>query len=583
MIILTCLGSLTLPWMFDDHMVLQRQTPVPIWGSCEPHATVTAEFAGQSVSTKADSAGNWILTLAPMTANNVGQSLTLNTNDTTKIISDVLVGDVWLCAGQSNMDFAVRSSVHQANDLTPLTEVRLCDRAPQLTQTAAKDFYAGTWQHATSETILPFSAVGFFFAQDMQPSVNVPIGMIDISLGGSTTEGWLPADTFAAYPECASLLEDPFTHPLTHPWVRGLARPHYFAPSYLYEAAIEPFAPFAIKGVLWYQGESNAHLPHWADRWFRHLVDAWRTLWSQPELPFFYVQLPGMERPTWPLMRHVQSMWQDIAQVFMAVSIDVGHPTDVHPNNKKPVGQRLSLLARNNLLLEDVECYGPTLAKHFRKDNELWLEFDHAEGLVDQTGAIGAFELAGADRRFYPAHVTVHGNQLRLSSKQVDTPIDARYAHSAYPQTGLSNLQGLPAAPFRTYSWRPTRIACIGDSITAGAGLANPQQQSYPAVLQAMLGAGFDVQNFGRSGCCVIESTLRGTWQRAYSKNIEHGSATLFQPDIVICNLGINDVMEWDSKKKAFEKDYGTLLKHYKGLDSKPKILIASPLSPLFP
>ena len=290
-----------------------------------------------------------------------------------------------------------------------------------------------------------------------------------------------------------------------------------------------------------------------------------------------------MGRASWPEFREVQAAWLDIPHTGMAVAIDVGHASNVHPSDKRPVGERLALVALAQTYGLDVVPSGPTPVSVQRRSAGLEIRFQHADGLAWAAGrGPTGFEVSGDDRRFYPAQAQLEGHRVYLTSPEVAVPVDARYAWDPVPAWSLVNAAGLPAAPFRTHDWRPVRVACIGDSITAGAGLEHPETEAYPARLQERLGDGFQVENFGHSGTCVVLSTMKGQWARAFRRNPEHQDALCFEPNIVVSNLGINDIMAWSETGKAFVDDYVTLLEDYHALDTDPAILLWTPLSPLF-
>lgn len=608
-----------LPWVFTDHMVLQRGGPLPIWGTAGPGERIEVTFGERKQACQADARGAFRVELPAMAASATGRDLIVRSQTGAARCRDVLVGEVWLCAGQSNMDFPLRRATGgktAASAQGPL--LRLCNRTgspsgdarrlnradlanmAQANEGTQSDYYSGSWQAASAASAAEFSAVGFFFGVDLAKQLDVPIGLIDVSIGGSSTEGWVPREVLHLDPTLAPLADDFLATHLSHAFIRertathlaewleaGQPKPrprHFFTPGFLYNEAIRTLAPFAIAGVAWYQGESNAHLPRIADRLFRLMVPTWRRAWARPKLPFYYVQLPAMGRKTWPEFREVQASWLDIAHTGMAVAIDTGHPTDVHPRDKRPIAQRLARLALANTYGRDIAWRGPVPESVHQRGERLEIAFESAHGLAPGTAPeVSAFEVCGADRRFYPATATIEANSVLLASREVDRPIDARYAWAPVPMCGLFDQQGLPAAPFRTHSWRPVRIACIGDSITEGHGLAKPAIEAYPARLQQLLGDGYHVENFGHSGTGVVLATLRGKWARAFRRNPEHQDAMCFEPDVVISNLGINDIMSWPTGKLAFGADYKALIDDYRALPSNPKILLWSPLAPLFP
>ncbi len=607
--------AILLPWVIADHMVLQRDRPVPIWGDCTPGATVVVRFGDSEATTRAANDGSWRVDLPAQVASNRPRPLRIAADSEQLQIEDVLVGDVWLCAGQSNMAFPLSRSIGGSEamaDPAPADLLRLCKRSgatgggaqrfdqKQLDSIHPDRWYSGSWSSPTPDERAAFSAVGYHFGAKLAAELKVPIGLIDLSVGGSTTEGWIDTASLAGNPELQLLLDDYLATSLTHSFIRNRAakhletwiesgspgpRPrHFFEPGFLFEAGVAPLTPFPIRGVIWYQGESNAELPWLADTLFRLLVESWRTAWNDAELPIHFVQLPGMGRDTWPEFREFQRSWQEIPGVSMAVAIDKGHPTNVHPRDKRPVGERLALSALADTYGMDFDARGPEFVDVRKRGAEMEVRFRHAAGLRWAEGrASSGFEMAGADRRFHPAAATIDGDRVVLVSPEVPRPKFARYAWAPFPDCGLENGAGLPAAPFQTGDWTPLKVACIGDSITAGTGLHAPALESYPARLQALLGDGFEVRNFGRSGSGVVLDTMRGELPRAFRRNREHRDALAYRPDIVIANLGINDVMAWSNSGAQFVDDYEALLDDYRALPDPPEILIWSPIAPLFP
>ncbi|MEM8711402.1 MAG: sialate O-acetylesterase [Planctomycetota bacterium] len=496
-------GEVRLPWVFSDHMVLQRDRPIAVWGHAQPGAQVKVRFGKHTAAALADGAGAWRAELPPLAASAVGRELvissTLAGQRASEIrLADVLVGEVWLCAGQSNMDFPLRQSTggeRALDELPPAGSLRLCNRiaalgggprrftSEQVQSITPNGFYRGTWHLPSRRWVASFSAVGFYFAERLGGDLEVPIGMIDVSVGGSTTEGWVPRERLLEDRALAPLARDFLATPLTHTFIRDrvyehladwveagrpASRPtHFFEPGFLYDSAIRGLAPFHLRGVLWCQGESNAHDPELADRLFRAMVDSWRQAWGQPALPFHFVQLPGMGRPTWPAFREMQAGWLDIPHTGMVVTMDVGHPTDVHPRNKRPVGERLARVALAETYGAYLPSSGPRPIAVEPRGERLEITFDVAGGpgsgrpakQAEQTagglawadGREGeGFEVCGADRRFFPASAKIEGLRVILTSPDVPRPVHARYAWAPVPPWGLVNSAGLLAPPFRT-------------------------------------------------------------------------------------------------------------------------------------
>ena len=467
-------------------MVLQRGGPVPVWGKAPPGAEVQVSFGEDRVSATATASGEWRVELPTQVASAAGRELVISAAGAEVRLQDVLVGEVWLCAGQSNMDFPLSRSTGGASGtdgLSGAAPLRLCDRSgspgggarrlspEELANITPETYFSGSWQVANASSAAAFSAVGFYYGRRLGAALEVPVGLIDVSVGGSTTEGWIPRERLAREDGFAPLVDDYLATRLSHPFIRERAqthlgewvdagrpapRPqHFFEPGFLFESAIDGLAPFGVRGVLWYQGESNAHLPRLADRLFRAMVQEWRALWGQPHLPFYFVQLPAMDRPTWPEFRELQASWLELPDTGMAVAIDAGHPSNVHPADKRPVGERLALVALAETYRRDVVSSGPTPVSVTGRGSELEIRFQHADGLAWAEGrGQSGFEVSGEDRRFFPARAELQGDRVVLTSPRVASPIDARYAWAPVPKWSLVNGAGLPAAPFRTQDWR---------------------------------------------------------------------------------------------------------------------------------
>jgi sialate O-acetylesterase len=605
-------AALSLAPPFTDHMVLQRDVAAAVWGSAEPNAAVTVQFAGQTKTSNADPSGRWQLSLDPLPANAESrvlrvssQSADLSSPVDDVILRDVLVGEVWLAAGQSNMEFALgkaagaQESVPKANQ--PL--IRLLHRrgaarggrtvySPESIQRLdAKRFCTGQWQVATPEVARDFSAVAWFFGLNLADELAVPIGLIDVSLGGTPAEAWIRREALAATPLLGDVVRGNWlenTH--TGEWCRERARynlaralksgeripgddlgpNHSFKPTFMWESAVAPLVPLALRGVIWYQGESNAESPgrvRQHGELFPLLIRDWRLQWKRTDLPFLFVQLPGMKRPDWPEFRETQRrVLQSVPGTGMAVTMDLGHPT--------VYGKRITFS-------------GPLFRSVTSSRSGLAVEFDHGDGLKTSDGKpVVGFEVAGADGKFVPASARVEGGRVVLTPPKNSVTREVRYGWSPFPDPPLNlvNGAGLPASPFSTVAPpRIIRVACVGDSITYGYGLKNRAQEKYPVQLGRILGAGYGVREFGNSGRGILQQSMRGAEKRAFIFMPEQTAAVQFEPDIVICNLGINDIMDWEKYgRREFVRDYRALVSSYKDLSTQPRIILWQPLAPLF-
>ncbi len=609
-------GRLDLPAVFSDHLVLQRDRPAPVWGRAPAGARVTVEFAGQTKTATAAAEGAWRVDLAPMAACAEPRSLRVTAiPGGAREIRDVLVGEVWLAAGQSNMRFFLRDDAGASAALAeagrypglrffhdpgqPDTPGRAFNAEERRRMDAGR-FQQPAWRASGPDTASTVSAVAWYFGRRLHLSLKTPVGVVVTAVGGSAVESWLSREALAAEPLFGPALRAWKTSAWYPPFNRTRRAQnlgadadrlrHPFDPSFLYDEMIAPLAPLALRGVLWYQGESNAEIDDEAYQaaGLPALIRDWRATFRQPEMPFFFVQLPRMNRAEWPRFREAQSRALAIPGAGMAVALEWGDSANVHPKHKEPVGERLALLARARVYGERVPCQGPTLKSVGRAGARLRLQFAAADGgLKSQDGQpLRYFTVAGADRRFVPAQAEIRGDTVEVWSAAVSAPAAARYAWLPDPEKpNFFNGAGLSAAPFRTDRWAfdhvPVRVACIGDSITYGTGLKNPALEAYPARLQTRLPPGWEVRNFGLPSATV--SAAHPTPGGCYRRLPQHREAMQWRPDVVICNLGINDAVFWADNAAGFEADYAALLADYAALPNPPVVLIWHPLAPLFP
>ena len=434
------LGSL-----FCDGMVLQRDQPVPIWGWAEPAEAIRISFRDREIETHAGADGRWRATLAPVPASSSPASLVVIGTDREIRIDDVLVGDVWLCAGQSNMAFQVRSSLNAEQEIAaadfPLIRQFFIERRAAADPA---DRLEGDWKVCDPATAGSFTAVGFYFAREMFRHEPVPIGLINATWGNTPIESWMSP------PAIAGLAIEPLKRPASDNPAVAKTRP-----SSLYNAMIHPLQPAALRGILWYQGEANAARPAGYGRLLTGLIRDWRGAFGA-ELPFYYVQLSTFGRDTdrtghahtWPLLRMEQEAALALPRTGMAVTIDLGQMNNVHYRNKQEVGRRLALIARAQLAGDSAEYSGPRLDRIERYGATLRIFFTHADGLNAGGHDLVGFEIAGTDGAFVPAEASIEGEALLVSAPAVPAPVSVRYAWNNHPEACLFNAAGLPAAPF---------------------------------------------------------------------------------------------------------------------------------------
>jgi len=491
-------AELRLPAVFSDHMVLQRDKAVAVWGWADAAEEVTIEFAGQKKAAKADASGQWSLRLDPLTASAESRRLTATGKDGRKAeVSDVLVGDVWLGSGQSNMAMTVNRAKDFEQEKTaatfPLIRHFKEESAGAATaQTQSK----GKWLACTPDNVGAFSATLYFFGREIHREVGVPIGLINTSVGGTPIESWIAPEVQETKPELSAALKaqsaalpkiDPekakadyavelkkFKAAKAKAVAEGTKAPRpprnaaevsERKGSYgqLFNGKVAPLVPYTLKGMLWYQGEANSsdtRAPLYVHQ-LSALVTDWRARWGE-ELPFAWVQLPNFSRPGegWPLMRESMLKTLSLPKTGMAVTIDIGEAKDIHPKNKQEVGRRLSLWALGNVYGRKVAAAsGPLPAGHEIKGAEVVVTLTHAEGLKTRDGApVKGFQLAGTDKQWKPAAARIDGAKLVVTSAEVVAPVALRYAWLDFPETNLVNSADLPASPFRTDDWAPVPV-----------------------------------------------------------------------------------------------------------------------------
>lgn len=467
-------GGLQMSEIYTDGMVLQREVPLDIHGKADAGRKVTVMFAGQKVQTVANNRGEWSVTLQPMKAAR-NQMLVVESDKTKKVFRDVAVGEVWLCSGQSNMAFTLQQAATAARDIPNVSDadLRFFDmKANWQTNDVAwplsaidslnhLQYFAPTsWRGATPETAGQFSAVAYYFGKMLRDSLQVPVGLVCNAVGGAPTEAWIDRNTLET--RFPAVLNDWLHNDFIQQWVReraaknisnagGASARHPYKPCYLYESGMLPLLQYRVKGVVWYQGESNAHNMEAHERLFKLLVDSWRTNMKNEEMPFYFVQLSSLNRPSWPWFRDSQlRLMRQLPGVGMAVSSDVGDSLDVHPTHKLEVGERLARWALCKTYARKVVPSGPLFSRAWREGSTAVVEFDYADGLTTSDGnPLRCFEVAETDGLFYPAEAEISGGKVRLSSDKVRTPHFVRYAWQPFTRANMVNADGLPASTFR--------------------------------------------------------------------------------------------------------------------------------------
>ncbi len=449
-------ADVQLPALFGDHMVLQAGQPIHVWGSAEPSEEVSVSFRNQTISAVPGESGRWSIYLAPSEA---GGPFTLAVQGNNRVtIRDVFVGEVWLASGQSNMVWPLSRSDDAEAEVAAARHPGIrYFKVTLATADRPQDDLDGKWQVLSPDTAGEFSGVGYFFARHLHAKLQVPFGIIQSAWGGTPAEAWtsrralsedpLLTDLVTAYDKAAAAPEDPQRGP----------RPHH-KPTALFNAMIAPLTRYSIRGAIWYQGENNANRGQGVlyRKLFRTMIEDWRRTWALGNFPFLFVQLANYGKvpatATWPELREAQVGALDLTRTGMAVTIDIGNPTDIHPRNKHDVGLRLALAARALAYGQhDLDHSGPIFRRATREGPEMRLWFDHtANGLRVQGSSLHGFELAGPTGEFHAANARIEGDTVVLSHPEVPAPARARYAWAAAPDASLFNSAGLPASPFRT-------------------------------------------------------------------------------------------------------------------------------------
>ncbi len=489
----TSVAALEVAAPFSSHMVLQRDRDIPVWGTHSPDASITVRFAGQSASTTADASGKWQVNFPALPA---GGKYTLQVSSCNENIAmqNIIMGDIWICSGQSNMQWSVKNSLSSAAEIAAATfpDIRLLT-LPRKTSAEPIDTFDASWTPCSPETIAGFSAVGYFFGREVHGTTGVPIGLISTNWGGTPAEAWTSLETLRSNPDFAPMLERRETFlkqqanraamdppvPMTAQEKKA-HRPQNIA-GMLYNAMISPLIQVPIRGAIWYQGESNAGRAEQYETLFPAMIENWRAVWNQGDFPFYFVQLANFKErnqqpvdDAWAELRDAQFQTLKLPNTGMAVAIDIGEAKDIHPKNKQDVGKRLALwaLAQDYQITEPTGSLGtlPLIGRWFQQPitysgplyqgsktegSQIVIQFDHtADGLATSDGnAPVGFAIAGEDRQFVWADAVIEGNTVVVSHPKIGAPVAVRYGWSTNPEVNLINSAGLPASPFRTDDW----------------------------------------------------------------------------------------------------------------------------------
>ncbi len=480
--------------LFTNNGLLQQGVDVPVWGTANEGEKVTVEFAGQTLITTTVN-GKWMVKLKPLKATSEPQTLTVK-GENTMTISNILVGEVWLCSGQSNMGFPLRA-VKALGDYPKVAEVlKDAQNYPLIRQFSVPlkkstdipvivDDVNGKWNVCDSKTAENFSAVAYFFGRDLFKKLNVPIGLVNSSYGGTACENWMSKETLESFPEMKSIMENYLKNlkefgpklqgyllnevsllqqfsvdsalavqqgkPLPKKPTAPMSPAERGGPTGLWNTMLYPLIPYAIKGAVWYQGEANASRGIQYRTLLPAMINNWRTEWKQGDFSFLIVQIPGWKNH-YPELKEAQLLtWQKVKNTAMTVTYDLDDTLDVHPGNKQPVGERLVLAARAVAYGEKIEYSGPVYKSMKVDGNKIILTFDHVGGgLVIKGNELKDFTIAGEDKKFVPAMAKIVKDKVVVSAEGIDNPVAVRAGWRFCPQMNLYNKENLPATPFRT-------------------------------------------------------------------------------------------------------------------------------------
>lgn len=436
--------------LFTHHMVLQKGVAVPVWGTADEGAVVTVQYHGQKVSAKTVH-GKWMVTLQPLPYVTKGEDMTFSDGSENLLIEDVLVGEVWLCSGQSNMERQLGPrppqqpiyNWEQERDSANYPLIREYYVPLKYSKAPIEDVN-NHWTVCSPQTVSDFTAVGYFFAKNLYAKMQVPIGIIFSAFGGTPAEDWTSVAALEANPKLKELIQN-YAKTISGPgW-----KPEGQCIGGLYNGMIYPLLPYAIKGVAWYQGEANNSRAAEYQELLPTMINNWRQDFKNPGMPFLIVQIAPHKGMT-PEIREAQFLVaKKVRKAGLIVTTDCGDSADIHPAHKQPVGERLAIAAGGLAYGVKGEYSGPVFEQFSQGKDAIMVSFAHAgKGLVAKGGKLTGFEISNGDS-YYPADGVIRGNKVILTSEKVPHPTLVRYGWSNVPVVNLYNQEGLPASPFR--------------------------------------------------------------------------------------------------------------------------------------
>ncbi|MCM1292521.1 MAG: cyclically-permuted mutarotase family protein [Bacteroides sp.] len=462
----------SLPGIYSDGMVMQRDRYLPISGSAKAGAPVSLTLDGRTYTTRADNLGRWTVTAVPLITGGP-YTMTVASEGDTINITDILAGEVWIASGQSNMEFTLPRSEDATADISQATDPNLrFFNMPQVDRTVSRrwddsvmarvnrlEYFTPThWEESTPASASQMSAIAYYFGRQLRDSLGVPVGVICNAVGGSPAESWIDMTTLED--NMPEILLNYRGNDYLQPWCQQRIREnsgdnpsnrHPYEPSYLYAAGIKPLGSFPVKGAIWYQGESNAHNTMLHEQLFPLLLQSWRKHFNDPTMPFVFAQLSSIDRPSWPTFRDSQRrLARDLDNVWMAVTSDYGDSLDVHPVQKKPVADRMARQALYHVYgHHGLTPAGPEPERITRHGNQIIISFANGRGLRTSDGqAPRTFEIAGSDGIFKPATAIINNNEITLSNMNIKQPEIVRYGWQPYTRANVVNADGLPLTTF---------------------------------------------------------------------------------------------------------------------------------------
>ncbi|HBZ84499.1 MAG TPA: sialate O-acetylesterase [Verrucomicrobia subdivision 6 bacterium] len=486
-------GELTLHPLIGNHAVFQRDVPFPVIGKADSGAEVVVQWRGKDYQAKAGADGKWSLQLDPSPATEKGQVLKVKSGTNSIEVSDILIGEVWLASGQSNMEWPLNKCGAQMAEAESAEDPHLrLAWVSRATAPLPAESVKTSWRSATKSTALTFSAVGYFFGRELRKTTQVPVGVIQSAVGGTPAEAWTPIEFLEAESDFAKAVNSRKEYPNWYPKLlakyekdkvaydlalaeaektgakppKKIREPHTpeknpNLASVLWNGMIYPLVPYPIRGVIWYQGESNAYRAEVYEKLLTGMIGAWRKAWGQGDFPFLIVQLTdfnvnedGATGVKWAKLRDAQSAVADhVPQTGLAVTLGLGDAEDIHPQRKMEVGERLALWANKIAYGKDVVCQGPVFNSVKYTGAEAIVSFRPLKGELKSSDQkeVGGFAVAGSDKQFKPAQARLEKNQVILKSSEVAKPAFVRYAWCNRPaDANLTDESNLPARPFRT-------------------------------------------------------------------------------------------------------------------------------------